>query len=149
MEGFVNETQAKEDVITTFITVSLVFFGMVVAFLLIWAYNKSDIMFVIAFAGMVSLYALITVIFVAIIRSKITSAQFKLFMISSVFTALLSAVVLILFVVKAMSLFKNVNSSQRIEQSSSMMTPMPNLRSTPEMQMSSNDQVDDIFQREP
>jgi hypothetical protein len=115
MEGFVNETQAKEDVITTFITVSLVFFGMVVAFLLIWAYNKSDTVFVIAFAGMVSLYALITVIFVAIIRSKITSTQFKVFMISSVFTALLSAVVLILFVVKAMSLFKNVHSSQRIE----------------------------------
>ena len=143
MEGFVNETQAKEDVITTFITVSLVFFGMVVAFLLIWAYNKSDTVFVIAFAGMVSLYALITVIFVAIIRSKITSAQFKVFMISSVFTALLSAVVLILFVVKSMSLFKNVNSPQRIEQTPIMMTSPR--RSTPEMQSS----TDDIFQREP
>lgn len=145
MEGFVNETQAKEDVITTFITVSLVFFGMVVAFLLIWAYNKSDIIFIIAFAGMVSLYALITIIFVAIIRSKITSSQFKVFMISSVFTALLSAVVLILFVVKSMTLFKNVNSPQRVEQSPPIIMMEPSRRSIPEVQSL----TDDMYQREP
>lgn len=110
-EGFVNETQARSDIITTFITISIVFFGMIIAFLLIWSYNKSDKMFFIVFAGMVAIYASITAIFIAVIRSNITSTQFRIFMISSVFMALLSIIILIIFVVKSTYLFKNIDIS--------------------------------------
>lgn len=110
-EGFVNETQARSDIITTFITISIVFFGMIIAFLLIWSYNKSDKMFFIVFAGMVAIYASITAIFIAVIRSNITSTQFRLFMISSVFMALLSIIILIIFVVKSTYLFQNIDIS--------------------------------------
>jgi hypothetical protein len=110
-EHFVNDTQARSDIITTFITVSIVFFGMTLAFLLLWSYNKSDKLFFMVFSGMVALYATVMGIFVAIIRSNITSTQFKVFMISSVFMALMSIVILIIFVVKSTYLFKNIDVS--------------------------------------
>lgn len=110
-EGFVNDTQARSDIITTFITVSIVFFGMALSFLLLWSYNKSDRLFFMVFTGMVALYATIIGIFVAIIRSNITSTQFKIFMISSVFMGLVSILILIIFVVKSTYLFKNIDIS--------------------------------------
>jgi glucan phosphoethanolaminetransferase (alkaline phosphatase superfamily) len=110
-EGFVNETQARSDIITTFITITIVFFGMVLAFLLLWSYNKSDKLFFMVFAGMVALYATCVCIFVAIIRSDITSKQFKIFMIPSVFMALISIIILIIFVVKSTYLFQNIDIS--------------------------------------
>lgn len=110
-EGFVNDTQARADIITTFITISIVFFGMVLAFLLLWSYNKSDKLFFMVFAGMVALYATVMGIFVAVIRANITSTQFKIFMTSSVFMALISIIMLIIFVVKSTYLFKNVDVS--------------------------------------
>jgi hypothetical protein len=133
MEGFVNETQAKEDVVTTFITVSLVFFGMVVAFLLLWAYNKSDTVFFMAFVGMVAIYAFITVVFVAIIRSNITSTQFKVFMISSVFMAILSIVILLIFVIKTTSLFRNVEV-----RSTRRLSPIERVRMIPQRMTDDN-----------
>lgn len=111
IEGFVNETQARSDIITTFVTISIVFFGMIIAFALLWSYNKSDRLFFMVFSGMVAVYASITAIFVVIIRSNITSTQFKVFMISSIFIALLSIIVLVIFVVKSSYLFKNIDIS--------------------------------------
>jgi hypothetical protein len=110
-EHFVNDTQARSDIITTFITISIVFFGMTLAFFLLWSYNKSDKLFFMVFSGMVALYATAMGIFVAVIRSNITSTQFKIFMISSIFMALMSIVVLIIFVIKSTYLFKNIDVS--------------------------------------
>jgi hypothetical protein len=109
-ENFVNDTQARSDIITTFITISIVFFGMALAFILLWSYNKSDQIFFMVFSGMVALYATAMGIFVAIIRSNITSTQFKAFMMSSIFMALMSIIILILFVVKSTYLFKNIDT---------------------------------------
>ena len=111
-EPFVNDTQARSDIITTFITISIVFFGMALAFILLWSYNKSDKLFFMVFSGMVALYATAMGIFVAIIRSNITSIQFKVFMMSSIFMALMSIILLIIFVVKATYLFKNIEPVQ-------------------------------------
>ena len=111
-EHFVNDTQARSDIITTFITISILFFGMTLAFILLWSYNKSDKLFLMVFAGMVALYATAMGIFVAVIRSNITSTQFKVFMISSIFMALMSMVVLIIFVIKSTFLFKSIDISR-------------------------------------
>ena len=125
-EPFVNDTQARSDIITTFITVSIVFFGMTLAFLLLWSYNKSDKLFFMVFSGMVALYATVMGIFVAVIRSNITSTQFKVFMISSVFMALMSIVILIIFVVKSTYLFKNIDvSNTRSPERVKPRTPVP------------------------
>jgi glucan phosphoethanolaminetransferase (alkaline phosphatase superfamily) len=125
IEGFVNETQARSDIITTFITISIIFFGMVIAFLLLWAYNKSDKLFFMIFCGMVALYAITMGTFIAIIRSNITSNQFKIFMITSTFMAILSIFILILFVVKSSYLFKNIDvSNKRSPERRIMPTPV-------------------------
>jgi hypothetical protein len=58
---------------------------------------------------MVALYATAMSIFVAVIRSNITSTQFKVFMISSIFMALMSIVILIIFVIKTTYLFQNID----------------------------------------
>lgn len=148
-EGFVNETQARSDIITTFITISIVFFGMIIAFLLIWSYNKSDRMFFMVFAGMVAIYASITAIFVAVIRSNITSIQFKLFMISSVFIALLSIIILIIFVVKSTYLFKNIDlSNTRSPEPVRERTPSPPRESLPPPPIYEPDEIDNDFNRD-
>jgi hypothetical protein len=122
-EPFVNDTQARSDIITTFITISIVFFGMALAFILLWSYNKSDKLFFMVFSGMVALYATAMSIFVAIIRSNITSIQFKVFMMSSIFMGLMSVILLIIFVVKSTYLFKNIDT--RPERSSPPPPPPP------------------------
>lgn len=144
IEPFVNDTQARADIITTFISISIVFFGMVIAFLLLWSYNKSDKLFFIVFSAMVALYSITMVIFIAIIRSNITSIQFKTFMITGIFMAILSIIILILFVVKSTSLFRNVNkySPEPIEQSYRV-PENPRRNNSEELQIERND-IDDI-----
>jgi len=135
-EPFVNDTQARSDIITTFITISIVFFGMALAFILLWSYNKSDKLFFMVFSGMVALYATAMSIFVAIIRSNITSIQFKVFMMSSIFMGLMSVILLIIFVVKSTYLFKNIDT--RPERSSPPPPPPP----PPQQQMYSREDID-------
>jgi glucan phosphoethanolaminetransferase (alkaline phosphatase superfamily) len=105
-EHFVDEDQSKQAIGNTFITLSFVFLGMVLASLLLWSYQKTDSLFIAIFSLMVLVYALMMVIFIVIVRSKLTVYQFKVFITVSIFMSLCSLSLFVYFVIKAIQFFK-------------------------------------------
>ncbi len=88
-EHFINETETKSSIATTFITIAFVITGMVLAALLLWAYMKSETLFIVILSVIVMLYCGLVIAFVAHIRNKLTSNEFRVLMTSSIFMALL------------------------------------------------------------
>lgn len=108
-EHFVDEDQSKQAIGNTFITLSFVFLGMVLATLLLWSYQKTDTLFISIFSLMVLTYAIMMVIFISVIRAKLTVNQFKIFMTTSIFMSLCSLFLFVYFVIKAVQFFKRSN----------------------------------------
>lgn len=111
-EQFINEDESKASIVTTFITITIVFVGMAFAALLLWSYQRADALFIAVFSGITLIYATTMVIFIAIIRSKLTALQFKIFMTVSIFMAIFTIILFIFFMIKAVHILKN-NSSSR------------------------------------
>jgi len=105
-EKFVDEEETKQTVGNTFVTLSFVFLGMVVTALLFWAYQKTDTLFISLFSLMVFGYSLMMVIFISIIRDKLSVNQFKIFITASIFMALCTLILFVYFVIRAVQFFK-------------------------------------------
>jgi len=122
-EHFVDEDQSKQAIGNTFITLSFVFLGMVLASLLLWSYQKTDSLFIAIFSLMVLTYALMMVIFIVIIRSKLSVYQFKVFMTVSIFMSLCSLTLFVYFVIRAIQFFKRSNIATMAHQQRSPYVP--------------------------
>ena len=108
-EHFVDESQSKQAIGNTFITLSFVFLGMILATLLLWSYKKTDTLFISIFSLMVLAYAVMMVIFISVIRDKLSINQFKIFMTTSIFMSICSLFLFVYFVIKAVQFFKRSN----------------------------------------
>lgn len=118
-EHFVNETEARSSIKTAFISITFVVAGMLLAALLLWSYQKADALFYALFLGVILLYIVMAVTFVAIIRTKLTAIQFEVFMTTSIFMGMFVIAVMIFFIVKAVKILKQSASSSNSKSSSS------------------------------
>lgn len=109
-EHFVNETDARSSIKTAFISITFVVVGMLLSAILLWSYQKADALFYALFLGVILLYIVLAVTFVAIIRKKLTVIQFEVFMTTSIFMAMFVIVVMIFFIVKAAKILKQSGS---------------------------------------
>lgn len=125
-ETFVDETETKQTVGNTFTTLSFVFLGMVVTALLFWSYQKTDTLFISLFSLMVFGYSLMMVIFISVIRDKLTVNQFKIFITASIFMSLCTLVLFVYFVIRAIQFLKRSGAMTTSYQQRAMFTP-PNV----------------------
>jgi len=105
-ETFIDEKQSQQAVSTTFITLAFVFLGMMITALLYWSYQRTEKLFITIFSFMTFSYSLMMVIFITVIRSKLTLLQFKIFLSASIFMCIISLILFIYFVIKAMDFMK-------------------------------------------
>jgi Na+(H+)/acetate symporter ActP len=110
-ESFINETETKSSIVTTFITITFVLTGMVLAGLLLWAYMRSETLFIVVLSVIVMLYCGLVVGFIAHIRSKLTENEFKILMTSSIFMGLFIITIFIYFLVKAVPPVKQTSNN--------------------------------------
>lgn len=108
-ESFIDEKESRQQISNTFITLSFVFLGMLITALLYWAYQRTEKLFITLFSFMVFTYSLMMVVFIAVVRSKLTMGQFKIFMTASIFMAVSSLVLFLYFVIKTMQFFRRSN----------------------------------------
>jgi|APGre2960657444_1045066.scaffolds.fasta_scaffold11901_2 hypothetical protein len=108
-ESFVDETTSKSVVSKTFITVSIVILAMIFTLLFIWSYQKSYKLFIMIFSIIMFIFALLTVIFVTLTRSKLTELQFRIYLSVTVFMTLMSLVMIIFFTILAVGHLKKIN----------------------------------------
>lgn len=107
MERFVGEKETKTIISNTFITLSFVIVGLILAALLVWAYYKTDKLYITIFSFIVFAYTLMMVIFIALIRAKLTENEFKIYMSTSIFMSLFSLIVFGIFLTNTMTFFRN------------------------------------------
>ena len=107
MERFVGEKETKQIISNTFITLSFVIVGLILAALLVWAYYKTDKLYITIFSFIVFAYTLMMVIFIALIRSKLTENEFKIYMSTSIFMSLFSLIIFGIFLTNTLSFFRN------------------------------------------
>lgn len=109
MERFVGEKETKTIISNTFITLSFVIVGLILAALLVWAYYKTDKLYITIFSFIVFAYTLMMVIFIALIRSKLTENEFKIYMSTSIFMSIFSLIVFGIFLTNTLTYFRNYN----------------------------------------
>ena len=107
MERFVGEKETKTIISNTFITLSFVIVGLILAALLVWAYYKTDKLYITIFSFIVFTYTLMMVIFIALIRAKLTENEFKIYMSTSIFMSVFSLVIFGVFLTNTLSFFRN------------------------------------------
>lgn len=105
-ERFITESQSQEAVSNSFITLSFVFLGMMITALLYWSYQKTEKLFITIFSFMVFAYSLMMVIFITILRSKLSLRQFKIFLSASIFMCIIALILFVYFVIKAVDYLK-------------------------------------------
>lgn len=109
MEAFVGEKETKTIISNTFITLSFVIVGLILAALLVWAYYKTDKLYITIFSFIVFAYTLMMVIFIALIRNKLTENEFKIYMSTSIFMSIFSLIIFGVFLSNTMTYFRNYN----------------------------------------
>lgn len=103
VEKFVSDAEMRSSMGSTFIILTYIFGGMLLAGVLIWSYTKSDVLFISILSGIISVYSIAIVVFIASIRSKLTSLQFKLLMTTSIFMMILCMSSTVMYIVRATS----------------------------------------------
>jgi membrane protease YdiL (CAAX protease family) len=129
-ENFVNETEARSSIKTAFLSITFVVVGMLLAALLLWSYQKADALFYALFLGLILLYIVISVTFVAIIRKKLTAIQFEIFMAASIFIAIFIISIMIFFIVKAVKILKRSGSESGSASASNSSSQKPYVSKT-------------------
>lgn len=109
MERFIGEKETRQTISNTFITMSFVILGLILAALLYWAYVKTDKLYITIFSFIVFAYTLMMVIFIALIRSKLTETEFKIYMSTSLFMSIFSLVIFGIFLSNTITYFRNYN----------------------------------------
>lgn len=127
MESFVGEKETKKIISNTFITLSFVIVGLVLTALLFWAYVKTDKLYITIFSFIVFAYTLMMVIFIALIRAKLTENEFKIYMSTSIFMSLFSLIVFGIFLNNTLSFFRNYGYSYRPPQGQVPMVGQPQM----------------------
>lgn len=106
METFVSEKDTKSIINSTFISISLIILGMVIGGLLYWSYIMTDKLYITLLSAILFGYTLMMVIFIAMIRAKLTENEFKIYMSASIFMAVLTLVIFIVFLIRTIAHFK-------------------------------------------
>lgn len=116
METFVSEKDTKSIINSTFISISLIILGMVIGGLLYWSYVKTDKLYITLLSAILFGYTLMMVIFIAMIRAKLTENEFKIYMSASIFMAILTLAVFIIFLIRTIAHFKGPTVTQPVAQ---------------------------------
>lgn len=107
METFVSEKETKSIISSTFVTISLVILGMIIAGLLYWSYVQTDRLYITIFSGIVFAYVLMMIIFIALIRAKLTEDEFKIYMSVSIFMGILTLLLFSIFLYRTFDFYRN------------------------------------------
>lgn len=106
MEPFVSEKETKKTIGNTFISISFTLLGMVLAGLLYWSYAVTDKLYITVFTGLVLGYCIMMVVFVSLVRTKLTEREFKTYMSVSLFMSVLSLLLFIVFLYRTIVYFR-------------------------------------------
>lgn len=106
MEPFVSEKETKKTIGNTFISISFTLLGMILAGLLYWSYVVTDKLYIAIFTGLVLGYSIMMVVFISLIRTKLTEREFKTYMSVSLFISVLSLILFIVFVYRSVMYFR-------------------------------------------
>jgi hypothetical protein len=131
MEPFVGEKETKKIISNTFITLSFVIVGLILTALLFWAYIKTDKLYITIFSFIVFAYTLMMVIFIALIRAKLTENEFKIYMSTSIFMSIFSLIVFGIFLTNTLSFFRNYSYTYRPPQGQVPMVGQPQMAAPP------------------
>lgn len=110
MEPFVSEKETKKTIGNTFISISFTLLGMILAGLLYWSYVVTDKLYIAIFTGLVLGYSIMMVVFISLVRTKLTEREFKTYMSVSLFISVLSLILFIVFVYRSVTYFRRAAS---------------------------------------
>jgi hypothetical protein len=127
METFVSEKDTKSIISSTFINISLIILGMVLGGLLYWSYIKTDKLYITLLSGILFGYTLMMIIFIAMIRAKLTENEFKIYMSASIFMAILTLAIFVIFLIRTIYHFKGPSPVAQPPQAAAQVYQQPTL----------------------
>ena len=84
-----------------FIGISLMTLAMLLTWLFIWGYNKDRSLFIAIFAALIFAYSIKVLVYVIILRTKVSVPVFRVYLGSAIFMIFTSIVMIVFFSIKA------------------------------------------------
>lgn len=96
-ETFVSDEETKKSISNIFISISMMFFALILGSIFFWAYRKERSLMIVALAIVTFLYALMIVILTLLQRKTIENNYFLVYMGSSMFMIIVMIILVIIF----------------------------------------------------
>lgn len=101
LEPFVDEKESQSIIGAVFTGIGLMVLASAIAMIFYWTYQKEKALFIAVFSSIMFVFSIKMLILVAVMRNKLNTIVFKIYMGSTIFVSILCLFVVIFFSIKA------------------------------------------------
>lgn len=111
LEPFVDEQQSQSIVGAVFTSIGLMVAAGLLAMLFYWSYGLEKTLFIAIFSGLMFLFAIKMLVLVVVLRKKLNTVVFRIYVGSTVFVSILTLFNIIFFSIRASQRLRGSSSS--------------------------------------